>query len=514
MKLAAIDIGSNSIHMIVARIDGEGSFDIIAREKEMVRLGERSLAEGVLGEDAQRRGLDTLANFRKIAEGYGVSEIIANATSAVRESRNGPDFIDRVRDEAGVDARIIEGVEEGRLIYLGVREVFDFGARRALIIDIGGGSVELVLADQRREYIVRSLKLGVRRLHDTFLHRDPPAKADLDALRAHVRATVAPVVEAVAHRGFDVVLGTSGTARALAKITATRTGGSETHVSRTELGRTVASLAKMTAEERAQAPGIDDKRRDAILEGAILMHTLLDAFGARGFDYCDAALREGMIIDYLERNRPGLRMAMNVADPRRRSVLQFARRLYDSTAHAEQVARIAVRLFDDLQQLHGLDPRWRELLEYGAYLHDIGRVVASSAHHKHTLYLIKHADLAGFTETEQLVVANIARYHRRSIPRSRHADWTALSVEDREGVVRASTLLRLAKALDFGRQGTVRGLDASFDSGHLRIAFDAFAPPDVELRALERKAHHIPRVFGVDLQVVIEPDRTPLWETP
>lgn len=514
MKLAAIDIGSNSVHMIVARIDGDGNFDIIAREKEMVRLGERTLADGYLGEDAQRRGLAALTEFKKIADGYGVADIIAYATSATREARNGREFIDRVREQAGIDARIIEGTEEGRLIYRGVRELYDFGSRRVLIIDIGGGSVECILADQRREYTVRSLKLGVRRLADEFLPSDPPTRKERHALIEHVREAVCPVVEDVSKRGFDVVVGSSGTARALARITAARTGGPEDHVAIAELARTVKQLARTDAEQRAEVPGMDDRRRDAILEGAILMHTLLEEFGADGYEYSDGALREGMIIDYLERNRPGLRMMDAVHDPRRRSVLQFAKRMYNSTSHVEQVARIAVRLFDDTRELHGLPDRYRELLEYAALLHDVGRAVSSSAHHKHTLYIIRHADLTGFTEGEQLLIANVGRYHRRSTPKPRHAEWMELPEDEREAVVKLSTLLRLANALDQGHQGNVTGVSARCADGALQLRLSTQVPPDVELRATERRGHHVERVFGRRLELLVEPDQPPLWESP
>lgn len=512
MKLAAIDIGSNSVHMVVARIDGEGSFEIVARHKEMVRLGAGTLTTGYLDEDAQRRGVEALASFKRIADGYGADDIIACATSATREARNGQEFIERVREEAGVAARIIEGTEEGRLIYLGVREIYDFGSRRVLIVDIGGGSVEFVLADRRREYLVHSLKLGVRRLADQFLPGDPPSRAERNALEEHIERALSGVGADVARRGFDAVVATSGTARALARITAARTGGNEQYVAAADLEATVKQLARTKAADRTEVPGLDDKRRDAILEGGILMHTILRCFGARGYEYVDAALREGMIIDYLERNRPGLRMMEHVPDPRRRSVLQFARRMHSSTAHVEQVSRIAVRLFDDLRPVHGLDDSFREVLEYAALLHDVGRSVSQSSHHKHTLYIVRHADLAGFSDTEKLLLANIGRYHRRSIPKARHPEWSALPEDLRAVVVTLSTLLRLANALDQGHQGNVKGLRADDTGEAVRVALATWVPPEVELRAAEGKAHHVERVFGRRLELVEVADAPALWE--
>ena len=513
MKLAAIDIGSNSVHMIVAEIDGDGNFEVIAREKEMARLGERSLADGFLNEAAQQRGLTALAAFKRTAESFGVTDIIAYATSATREARNGQAFIDRVFDEVGIQARIIEGTEEGRLIYLGAREVFDFGSRRAMIIDIGGGSVELILADQRREYLVYSLKLGVRRLHEGFLRSDPPTEEDLDELRSHIRSKVEYVVRKCRRRGFDVVLGSSGTAKVLARITSGHTGNGTTFTARDDLATTVAQLSGLRSEDRGSVPGVDDKRRDAILEGALLMLTLLESFGASGFEYCDAALREGMIIDYLERNRPGLRMMQAVTDPRRRSVVLFAKRMYTSMAHVEHVAAIALRLFDGLTRLHQLSAANRELLEFASILHDVGRAVSSSAHHKHTLYIVENADIVGFSDRERSLIANVGRYHRRSIPRPRHAEWMAFDEADRESIVILSTILRLANALDRGHQGNVVGVRTSFDAQTVTIEIETHGSADVELREIERKAHHVERVFGRTLEVRTASSLDPIWST-
>ncbi len=258
-------------------------------------------------------------------------------------------------------------------------------------------------------------------------------------------------------------------------------------------------------------PGVDDKRRDAILEGAMLMLTLLESFGADGFDYCDAALREGMIIDYLERNRPGLRMMQAVSDPRRRSVVLFAKRMYSSMAHVEHAAALSVRIFDDLARLHQLPASYREILEYAALLHDVGRAVSSSAHHKHTLYIVKHADIVGFTDRERSLIANIGRYHRRSVPKERHPEWMALEPNDRHIVVVLSTILRLANALDRGHQGNVVGVRADFDDDRVLIEFETHGPADVELRAIERKEHHIERVFSRKLEANRVRGLTPIW---
>lgn len=512
MRLAAIDIGSNSIHMVVAHIDGDGNFHIIARHKEMARLGERSLASGFLSEEAQQRGLDTLQAFRRIADGYHVADIIACATSATREARNGEAFIDRVREATRIDVRIISGIEEGRLIYLGVREIFDFGRENALVIDIGGGSVEVILADRRRALTIRSLKLGVRRLNDAYLPSDPPTQDEIDALADHVAAAVSPIVDEVQDRGFGVILATSGTARALARITAERTGTSGHTTALRNLRTTVRILASTPAADRDKIPGMNDKRRDVIVEGGVLLKTMIERFGANGYTYCDAALREGMIVDYLERNRPGLRLLDEISSPRRRSVTALARRMYPSMSHVEQVARIAVRLFDELGALHSYGQEERDLLEFAALLHNVGRMVGRSAYHKHTLYIVQHADLSGFSPEDQLMLANIARYHRRSVPKARHEAWMALDDGRKRKVEILSIFLRLANALDRGFESNVKGLHATVDDDVVRIAITTRVPADVEILATERRAHHVERAFNRRLEVTEVPDQPPLVE--
>jgi exopolyphosphatase/guanosine-5'-triphosphate,3'-diphosphate pyrophosphatase len=506
MKLAAIDIGSNSIHMIVARIDGDGSLEIIDRQKEMARLGEETLVTGFLSEEAQDRGITALRKLKQLADSYKVDDIIAVATSATRESRNGADFISRVADECQIEARIITGVEEGRLIYLGTREVYPFGSSRALIIDIGGGSVELIVADQRRELLIQSLKLGVRRLKDRFLSSDPPGGAEVSELYEHVRTRSDAAIRAIRRVGFDTVIATSGTANTLIRLC----NGLMPHLATEQPGRVsqaaVAGVADrlvgMSAAELDALTMIDDRRRDTVTAGAILMRQLLESLNADGYTFCDAALREGMIVDYLERNRPELRLESEVPDVRRRSVLLLARRLYfHSIAHPQTVARLAVRLFDDLRPVHKLLPEHRELLEYAALLHNVGTSISRSSHHKHSLYIVRHADLQGFTDRERLIMANVARYHRGSGPKARHLDFMELDAADREIVKRLSALLRLANAMDRGHRGNVHTVNARVEGDSLKIQLMSFDDPALETNAVRQQREYIEMVYGLDLSV-------------
>jgi exopolyphosphatase/guanosine-5'-triphosphate,3'-diphosphate pyrophosphatase len=504
MKLAAVDIGSNSIHMIIARIDGDGTIEVLEKAKEMVRLGD-DLGSAMLSAATQERGVAALKRLKVLADARQVTDIIAVATSAVRDARNGEDFILRVQAETGIDARIISGVEEGRLIYLGTREVYPFGTQRALIVDIGGGSVEFIAADQRREYAIRSLKLGVRRLKDQFLPKQPPAAGDVDALEASVRERIAETVREMKRVGFNLILGTSGTASALVKLGhgmfPQAAGDDPSRVARDVLGRTTDALLRMSPSQIDAIESLDPRRRDAIVHGAVLMRTIVDAFGCDGFRFVDAALREGMIVDYLERHRPELRLEDEIPDPRRRSVLTVVNRLYPSQAHGQTVARIALRLFDQLRLALRLNPRDRELLEYAALLHNVGNAVSRASNHKHSLYIIRNADLAGFTPREKLIMANLARYHRRSTPRPRHPDFMELDVDDRETVRRLCALLRLANALDRGHRGNITDALANIEGERLTLAVIAQDDPALELSAAIEQTENIRELLNLRLEV-------------
>lgn len=506
MKLAAIDIGSNSIHMIIARIDGDGNLETLDRAKEMARLGEETLVTGYLSEAAQERGIAALRRLRELADRHKVDDIIAVATSATREARNGSDFIERVEEECGVHARIISGVEEGRLIYLGTREVYPFGSQRALIIDIGGGSVELIVADQRREYLIQSLRLGVRRLRDRFLPSDPSTGAEVKELYETIRGRAEQAFRAIHRVGFDVVLVTSGTAHSLTRLCHGMVPDllgecRPQEVTLAALAATTDRLVGLSGAQLDALTSIDDRRRDTIVPGAMLLRTLVEMAGVDRFQFCDAALREGMIVEYLERHRPELRLEAEVPDPRRRSVLLLARRLTDSTAHAQTVARLAGRLFDDSRSALRMGHRERELLEYAALLHNVGKAIHRSSHHKHALYIIRHAELVGFEERERLILANLARYHRRSHPKARHPDFMELLPADRDLVKRLTCVLRLANALDRSHRGNVHTLHARVEQNLWRVRILAFDDPSLELGAAREQAEYIRMTLGWDIDV-------------
>ena len=501
MKLAAIDIGSNSIHMIVAHIDATGSLEIIDRIKEMVGLGEETMTTGYLSEAAQERGLVTLREFRRIADAHQVDDVITVATAAVRAARNGENFIRRINDECALNAKVIDGREEGRLIYLGAREVVDFGTKKTLIADLGGGSLELVLATQRREQLGHSLKLGVRVLKGRFLLGNPPTSQEIEELVAHIRGRFEGIVRPIRSRGVDTILGTSGTFGAIRKIAIARGDIAEDSnvVPREVVEKLTEDIGKMTADERLDVPGLLEKRHAFILHGLVVMRTILEPFGADSYTYCDAALREGLLADYLDRNRPDLVMREEIPDPRRRSVIALCKRFYDAPAHPKNVARLAVRLFDDRAVMHRMSSAERELLEFAGRMHNVGKLINSGSHHKHSEYIIRNADLVGFTDREQQIMATVARYHRRSAPKSRHPGYMELAPEDRDLVKKLSVLLRLATALDRGHRGNVHRLSCTIKRDRLILQIMTYDDPSLELIGVRAQEKYVRDVFGLRL---------------
>ncbi|MEL6181625.1 MAG: Ppx/GppA phosphatase family protein, partial [Myxococcota bacterium] len=451
-------------------------------------------------------GLGCLRTYRTMIDAQGVEAVMAVATSAVREAANREHFVELARTECGVDVQVISGEEEARLIYLGARGRIDWGGRRALIVDIGGGSVEFIVGDPHKTDLCASLKLGVRRLSEEFLGDDPPVRAQLKALRARIEGTLGDFTDHLRTYDFDFVVGTSGTLKNLAEIIIRAEGRSQGHIhgewadlrALKKLGR---QLAGMTMAKRAKVEGLDAKRTDTIVAGAQLMKYILRAVGHDRYQVCDYALRDGLVVEYIDRHGDVLRKARLEPDIRRRSVMKLFRRFNQSGAHPKQVARLALSLFDQLQPLHKLDPADRELLEYAALLHDIGYTISARKHHKHSQYMIQHGELYGFSAEEHQMIGMVARYHRGSGPRERHEPYRFLQPSDRQRVVRMTSLLRLANALDRSHTNTIADVQATLNQGDagLTLHLATRSDPSLELWALQRNATLFTELFGLDI---------------
>jgi exopolyphosphatase/guanosine-5'-triphosphate,3'-diphosphate pyrophosphatase len=504
-RIAAIDIGTNSIHMIVAEARGHRGYKVIDREKDMVQLGLSSLGGQPLTDDAIERGVLSIAKMSEIAQRWHADEIIAVATSAVREAPNRRDFLRLVREASGVKVRVISGEEEADYIFRAVRSAVEIDGSTAVCIDIGGGSAELIVGTAAEIYFTASQPLGSLRLSQHFELTGRPTEAALTACRKHVAESAARLRKRIKRLGLDMAIGTSGTIQALASICSPGGGGdgdSTSHaLKRLELARLeeiIPQLALLTAAERSQCFGIDGKRAATIVGGAVALEGLLRALRIESLLACPVAIREGIIesrVASLARDT-----TRGQGSLRRRSVQTLAERTDCDVRHARHVSRLAARLFDQTRELHELPPTARELLEFAAMLHESGAHISDRGHHKHSYYLIRHAELKGFTEDQLLIIANVARYYRKSPPDVSHENFEELSEEQRTSVTKLAAILRIAEGLDRGHRQRVRDVAVQRSNGSLRLIARTRADASVEIESAEKRARYFGKLFDVKVR--------------
>lgn len=492
MKLAAIDIGTNSIHTIVTDTSPEGAFEILDREKEMAKLGAGVFATNRLSDRSFELGIKTIRRYVQLADRLGVDEIITAATSAIREARNGEDFLGKVVKQTGISPRIISGVEEARLIFLAVRDAIAFEEENVLVFDIGGGSTEVVVGNRQEVLFGTSLKLGVQRLLDMFEDRDKVGEEACSVLESHIQFLAKKALEEVRNLGFTKVIGTSGTIRTLGEAAYLATGGKSLRsvnaevVQLEDIEELTQRLLKMKCKKRVEVEGISEKRADAIHLGGVLLVQLLKMAGATEITLCDASLREGMILDYLQRHSSAVAAFPPQEDLRHRRAAQLAHK-YDVDWPANcHVADLALQLFDQTQELHNFKSFERDVLEYAALLHDIGQYIRFRRYHKHSRYLLWQEDPRGFTDEEMLLIGNIARYHRKARPKKKHKKFKRLSKSHRHIVRVLSGILRIAVGLDKTKNQLVQQVTCQVSDKVLKIEVAGTDNLELELWAARR----------------------------
>lgn len=518
MRLAAIDIGSNSIKLIVVEASAGDSFAVLAREKEVVRLGHDTLREGFLSTEAVERAADTIKRFRSIAEARGAETTLAIATASVREARNAAEFIEEVERRAGLRVEVLSGIEEARLIGLAASAGCSPTPGSPLVnIDIGGGSTEMSLMREGLSQQLFSVKLGAVGLTETFLANDPPKAREVRALRSEIRAALERPAREMRGARWRHATGTSGTiisiGEALHLRAQAREAGREAQgvqpagmeITFGNLVRLNEKLATMPVAERRGVSGISPQRAEIVIAGGQILEGVMDALGINMLRTCDYALREGVVIDRLRmleaESRPP---TPDISDPRLFGVLAVGRRFGYEEAHAIQVARLAEKIFDALVPDSGLSRHHRTLLSAAALLHDAGYHIAHEEHHKHGLYLIKNSELTGFSEAERSVIANVARYHRGAPPRDRHSDYAALNEQDRQTVCRLAAVLRLADALDRSHDSRVRDLQFTRGDEGLRLRLTSSLDCEREITAAEGRRDLFEQVFDCRIEITAE----------
>ena len=474
VRIAAIDIGTNSIHMVLAMVDQQlRSFSVLLTEKTSVRLGERDPETGNLTSKAMDRAMSALTHYRQLADSHGAKAVVGVATSAVREAGNRREFLAKVEQELGIQVDLVDGREEARLIYLGVLSAMDFAGAPHLILDIGGGSTELILADSHDTRSLNSLRVGAVRLAQDFGCYGPLTTERTQFLKTFIQGMLEPAVYKVQQRlavgESPVLVCTSGTARAIGNLLALRLGSTSPNLNglRFSLGcvqELMGELVGLDVEQRRQLPGLSERRADIIVTGGLILETAMELLSAREMVLCKQALREGLIVNWMLRHNLIVDRFSYQSNIRQRTILHQVRKYGVDRERAERVARHALALFDACRP--GPEPmarEARELLWGAAMLHGCGKHISSvGGYHKHSWYLVRHCTLLGYSEAEHLILAALVRYHRRSPPKKRHEAW--LSLQDagqRRCVQQLSPLLRIAVALDRRPQAVIGRLDVA-----------------------------------------------------
>lgn len=507
--LGIFDLGSNSVRLMLVRVGPvNASCTVLNQVKHMVRLGEGVFLHGRLNEEAMQRTVHVLQGMAGMCSAYGVTDIVACATAAVRDADNAPAFLKRVREHTGLTFTVISGREEARLIYLGVASGLEYSEENRLFIDIGGGSTELIVGDSQSYVNLDSLKLGCVRLTNLFFedNKGPVSAYTYAALQRYVRNDALHSFQRIA--GFEIpeAVASSGTAQNLAEIAAAleqqdaaRTGKPTTaskHVlSYDGLRRAVKELCSRTLEERKSVPGINPNRADVIIAGAAILQTIMEEQGFESVTISNRNLQNGILVDYLMRTHP--QKAGSRLSAREESVLQLARFCRFEEKHSRHIAKLALELFDSARAigLHDAPPVSRELLYYAALLHDIGIFISFANHNAHSHYLIRNTELLGFTEREIELIAALAFFHRKR-PSKKIPLFLQLDEGIREEVRLLSLFLTLAERMDKSHRQIIRS--ARFGrtpDGELELCLRASEVCPIEIEEIGRSHKLIKKTF-------------------
>jgi exopolyphosphatase/guanosine-5'-triphosphate,3'-diphosphate pyrophosphatase len=503
-----IDLGTNSVRMLVVRLNPNYSYNIICQEKEAVRLGENEFPKQVLKEEAIDRAVLVCGKFAELSRTYGADEVIVVATSAAREASNQSVLLERMRTEAGIDLKIISGKEEARLIYLGVSSGIELAGRTALFIDIGGGSAEVIVGDQQGHLFLDSEKLGAIRMTSRFLpegYKGPVEDSVYNKMKSHARIELAYTIKEVKGYRTDLVVGSSGTIMNLAEMAAKAFDSRPGTLRLTHLKKLTALLRPMTLESRRTVPGINPERADIILGGAATLEAFMEELKIEELVVSERGAQNGLLVDYLSRieGYPHSR-GLSVRDS---SVLLLGRACNIDEEHAQTVVRIALELYDSAQVigLHNLGSPERELLRHAAFLHDIGDFISFTNHHAHSYYIVRNAELLGFDDQELITMANVVRYHRKRPPRRKDPEMVDLDERTKQKIVVMSAFMRLAETLDRSHAGLIRS--ARFKNsrkGKIVLEVTTDADISLEIWGVENSSKAFEQAFDRELKVEVK----------
>lgn len=496
--VAAIDVGSNAMRMIIANVSRTGEVALVDSVREPVRLGKDAFTVGLLGEETVERAIAAFVKFKDAIRAYGVRHVRAVATSALRESHNRDVFVDRVANETGIELSVIGGEEEARLVALAVNRAIDLRGRLAMLIDIGGGSVEVTLVDNGEIFASQSFRMGTVRLIERFRRDGADESVFHQQVREYVELSNKWLHDELGDRRVDVCVGTGGNCEALADL-ALSLGGARFQVPAASLDALVEQLLSTSFEERMQQFGLRPDRADVIMPAALVLQQLLRWSRADRLSVPRVGLKDGLLADMVAEvllQKRDMHRGQVIA-----SALQLGRRYQFDELHGRTVSRLAVELFDKTQRHHNMGEEDRMLLEVAALLHDMGQFVNNSGHHKHTQYLLMSSRMVGLSEVQRGIIGNVARYHRKSPPTLRHEPFRTLQPRDRLRVTKLAAILRLADALDAEHAGKVTDLLVEFKRPRMHLRIRGTGDLLLEKWAVGRKAPLFEEVFGVEVTV-------------
>ncbi len=472
------------MRMLAAEVSQSGEFRVLAEDRQVTRLGESVFRSGRLSPAAIETACNVLAGMAQEYRKHDVVGVRAVGTSALRDAGNKAEFLQRAGEALGTSVEVISGLEEARLIYLGVhcRSPQNGVAGRTMIIDVGGGSAEIIVGEAGHLLDAFSKKVGAVRLKEVFLKSDPPTKLELAQMEEYIGQRLESVVEKLNVNSYERVIGTSGSAAALVAAVNRISGARRDKVDRayasfSRVRKFYRDISGRNLDARRKTPGIGPRRAEIIVPGvAVLMH-LMREFEVKRLQYSAAGLRDGIIADLARR---GVGKEFSRLDSDRRAVVMgMARRYGVDLQHVRKVAQLGAQLFDSAAVLHKLPPFFGRLLEAAAYLYDIGHFVSDTRHHRHSFYLVANSDLPGFTERERQIVAHLCRFHRKSMPTPSHVEFQALDAESKRAVTFLAPLLRLASALDQRHEQHVQSIDCTVLDSQFQVVLHS--DPDVKL---------------------------------
>jgi exopolyphosphatase / guanosine-5'-triphosphate,3'-diphosphate pyrophosphatase len=502
--LAAIDIGTNSFHLVVAKVDEKGIVRILTRDKEVVRLGKSSTDMKYLSEEAMQRGISTLKRFKLICDSFK-ADIRAVSTSATREAINKDDFINRVYESTGIRIEVVSGFEEARLIYLGILQALSVFNDKILLIDIGGGSTEFLIGEKGNVIYANSIKIGAVRLTEKYFPEQKYKKESIDEARMYVKSIINPLVREIKDLEYQYVIGTSGTITNLGMIinaeencnTDEQFNYNNFSYDKETLFKTLKRIFKCEKiSEIKEIKGLDQDRLDIITSGAIILEQVFSELNLKKITLSNFSLREGILFDTIDKEHNTL-LNEDLSDIRYRSIIKLAENCRYDKLHSEQVLKLSLRIFDRICKEFGLTGKDEEYLEAAAILHDIGHNLSHAQHHRHSYYLIRNCELLGFNDEEIEIIANISRYHRKSHPKIKHENFNKLSLKNKDKVKKLSAILRIADGMDRSHNAVIKDIEITIDNNALNFILktDNNIKPELEIWGANMRKELFEEVF-------------------